>query len=249
MLEKIAINDNALKIRKKLGEDCESPINIFSLIESNENFTLVFHPMSDSISGLCIKDGENMIVGINSRLSLGRQRYTIAHELCHLYYHNDSTCYVCNKNFKSIKDNKEKEADMFASYFLAPYGALKNYVNKQYSNNLITIENVVNIEQYFGLSRLATLVRLNQEGYIDNNEFEDLSNYGVASTAQGLGYSCDLYKPRSEEKQKYTLGKYIKLTNNIFQLDLISLSKYEELLLEAFRDDIVYGNGGDLKID
>ena len=42
--------------------------------------------MSENISGLCIKEGKNKIIAINSNSSKGRQRFTIAHELCHYYY-------------------------------------------------------------------------------------------------------------------------------------------------------------------
>ena len=64
-------------MRKKLKEDSESPIDILALINNLKNSTLVFYPMSDRISGMCIKEGQSNVIGINSNMSYGRQRFTI----------------------------------------------------------------------------------------------------------------------------------------------------------------------------
>lgn len=161
-------------------------------------------------------------------------------------------CYVCQKKFDGRRSEKEKEADMFASYFLAPYGSFKKYVQchlERYGRKHVEIEDIIQTEQYFGLSRLATLIRMRQERFIKQEQFEEYQKVSVMSTACKMGYSPDLYLPTSVDKQKYTIGKYVRLANNLNQKELVSYSKYEEILLEAFRDDIVYGNGGELEID
>ena len=42
-----------------------------------------------------------------------------------------------------------------------------------------------------------------------------------------------------------TFGKYIKLAEELKSKEAISQGKYEELLLEGFRSDIVYGSNLD----
>ena len=92
MVEKITINENAITIRERFGVDEKSPVDIFGLMENQDELTTVFLPMSDGISGLCIRAGSNQIIAINSRLSKGRQQFTAAHELCHLFFHKDREC-------------------------------------------------------------------------------------------------------------------------------------------------------------
>ena len=46
-------------------------------------------------------------------------------------------------------------------------------------------------------------------------------------------------------KEYLTIGNYIKLTEKAFEEDLISQGKKEELLLDAFREDIVYNLNDD----
>ena len=55
-----------------------------------------------------------------------------------------------------------------------------------------------------------------------------------------MGYSGELYTPSSEDKSYFTTGEYIRKVELISEKDLISNGKREEMLLDAFRADIVY---------
>lgn len=243
MKEKIELNSEAISLRKKFGEDSYSPIDIFSLIHNNDDLTIVFYPMSNRMSGICIRDGKNKIVGINSNSTYGRQRFTIAHELYHLYFHENFKSIVCFKDLEMNKDPQEKEADMFASYFLAPYEALSYFIKDKLGKEKykIDVEDVVKIEQYFGISRQAILWRLVNDGYLNYENAETMKN-GIITSARSLGYDDELYTPTPEDKQYATFGKYIKLANELKSKEVISQGKYEEILLNGFRSDIVYGS-------
>ena len=86
MKNNIELNSCALDMRKILKEDLQSPIDIFSLINNLKDVTLVFYPMSERISGMCIKQSNIKVIAINSNMSYGRQRFTVAHELYHLFF-------------------------------------------------------------------------------------------------------------------------------------------------------------------
>jgi Zn-dependent peptidase ImmA (M78 family) len=240
MLEKIQINAEALDLRRNLGEDVYSPVDIFSLLNSVDDLTIVFYPMDDRISGMCLRDGKNKIIGINSTQTQGRQRFTAAHELCHLFCHHTITGMICIKeeNKKKI-DSLEREANLFASFFLAPYEALNSFIKNNFDQEL-GVKEIVTIEQHFGLSRQATLWRLIDDGFITYERAESMKT-GIVSSAARYGYNTELYFPPPEEKQYMTFGKYITLAEELREKSLISKGKYEELLLDAFRSDIVYG--------
>lgn len=104
MKENIELNAEAISLRKQFGEDAGSPIEIFSLLQNNEDLTTVFYPMSDRISGMCIRDGNNKIIGVNSTSTYGRQRYTIAHELYHLFFQEDFNSIICPMDLETDKD-------------------------------------------------------------------------------------------------------------------------------------------------
>jgi Zn-dependent peptidase ImmA (M78 family) len=240
--EKIELNSEAIILRKEFGEDTNSPIDIFSLIHNNDNLTIVFYPMSSRVSGICIRDGKNKIIGVNSTSTYGRQRFTIAHELYHLYFHEDFESVVCFIDLEMNKSPEEKEADVFASYFLAPYEALSYFISNklQKGKQELEIEDVVKIEQHFGMSRQAILWRLKNDGYL-SPEKADTMKTGIIVSARKLGYDDKLYIPTPEDKQYATFGKYVRLAEEVKTKELVSTGKYEELLLNGFRADIVYG--------
>lgn len=242
MKEKIDLNSEAINLRKDFGEDVNSPIDIFSLIHNSSDLTIVFYPMSSRVSGICIRDENNKIIGVNSTSTYGRQRFTIAHELYHLYFHESFKSIVCSADLEINKDPQEKEADRFASYFLAPYEALSYFIKSKLKKekNQVSLEDVIKLEQYYGMSRQAMLWRLVDDGYL-SRERADTMKSGIIASARKLGYNDELYTPTSEDKRYATFGKYIKLTEKLKDQNLISQGKYEELLLNGFRGDIVYG--------
>lgn len=242
MKEKIELNGEAVNLRKQFGVDSNSPIDIFSLIHNNDDLTIVFYPMSSQLSGICIRDGNNKIIGVNSTSTYGRQRFTIAHELYHLFFHEDFKSIACFTDLEMNKDPKEKEADMFASYFLAPYEALSYFIKDKLGKEKqeLNIEDVIKIEQNFGISRQAILWRLVNDGYLSTTKADTMKT-GIIVSARKLGYDDELYTPTPEDKQYATFGKYIKLAEKLKNNDAISNGKYEEILLNGFRSDIVYG--------
>ncbi len=237
------INSDAISLRKRFGIDVYSPVEIFSLLINLKNLTVVFYPMGDNISGACSKSDSQKLIVINSNSTYGRQRFTAAHELCHLFFHEQLGSVICPNSIEKTKDSQEKEADIFASYFLAPDEALKDFfLNNIKIKNIedIDISHVVAIEQHFGLSRMATLQRLIDDHYLTYEKAKTMRK-DVILSAQKLGFDKKLYLPTPDEQKYNTFGQYIKFAEELKNRGLVSNGKYEELLIDAYRSDIVYG--------
>lgn len=242
MLDKMALSNKARDLRERLGEDADSPLDIFAIVQNIEDLTLVFYPLSKNISGACYKGEDSKLILINSNMSVGRQKFSLAHELFHIYYDDEMVTRVSLSEIGS-GDKKEREADQFASYFLIPQYALKKIINNK-MNKKLSLDEVIKIEQYYGVSHQAMLYRLLDENFISKVERDSMQS-GIITKAARLGYDTRLYYPSSEEEKIYCYGYYINRAENLLEEDLISIGKYEELLLDAFRDDIVYGEDGD----
>lgn len=241
-IDKLQLNNQSLLLREELGEDSRSPIDVFTVSQRIPDLTLLLYPMGDRISGICVKDDGIKIISINSQTSRGRQRFSLAHELYHL-------CVEKNEGFSvsalspSSSNDTERNADLFASFFLMPSASLYAYVNKYNVNKkTISLDRVVELEQYYGMSRRATLLRLREEDLISPEVAESMT-IEVINSALARGYTPDLYRPSPVEEQKRTYGHYIKQVEALLESDKISHGKYEGLLLDAFRDDMVFGNG------
>lgn len=238
-MDKLDLSTKAQELRESLGEDANSPVDIFSLVNQIEGLTLVFYPLGENISGMCVRDNEISLIAINSTMSYGRQRFSLAHELYHLYYDDKSGFNVCSTKFDPKSEN-EKCADQFASYFLAPYKSLRTAIQKIAGKGPLSFQNVIALEQYFGMSHLAMFWRLVSEEYLSSNELDDYS-HGVISAARNIGYDDKLYKPTPIDSQRRTYGYYLKQVEELRQRELVSSGKIDELLLDAFRDDIAFG--------
>lgn len=241
MINKIELNSKASSIRRNLGEDESSPIDIFSLAQSIESLTLVFYPLGKNISGACFRGNLSSVIAINSDMSVGRQWYSLAHEFYHLYFDKDIISTICSSKIGGENEN-EKKADQFASYFLMPPAALYEAIQKfkNSSDRNLSIEEIIRLEQYFGISHQAMLIRLMEENEISSVDAASMQS-GIISIAAKLGFDVSLYKPSPEDKKRRVFGHYICQAENLLQADVISIGKYEELLLDAFRDDIVFG--------
>jgi Zn-dependent peptidase ImmA (M78 family) len=242
MIDKMALSNKASSVRKKLGEDNTSPIDIFALIYTLEKVTLVKYPLGEKISGACLKNNTSTVIAVNSSMSYGRQRFSLAHELYHLYFDEYMTSTICPSKIGG-GNQTEKSADQFSSYLLIPPPALYEKIQeiKSTENRKLAIKDVIRLEQYFGVSRQAMLCRLQEEGELSQSDAADMQKDVIISAAK-LGYEASLYKSTPEYENKGTYGYYIKQAENLLQSDVISTGKYEEWLLDAFRDDIVYGD-------
>jgi Zn-dependent peptidase ImmA (M78 family) len=238
----------AERIRKLLGEDSSSPIDLFALTNSINGLSIVNYPMGENISGMCVKGKHSNVFAINSLMTLGRQRFTLAHELFHLYYDNEPSTSICLKNI-GAGNEKEIQADQFASYLIMPPLALTEMIQKlkESSSGVITLNEVVFLEQYYQISRQAVLYRLIQERELSHQDAEKMRQ-NIIQSAINLGYDDTLYKPSPLNKRYRTYGHYIKLAEKVLEKGLVSRGKYEELLLEAFRSDLVYGEDIDEEI-
>ena len=118
------LNKLAIEFRSDIGLNQESPLDFFPVITNKlKNLTIVFLEMDEKISGACFKVDSQQIMFINSKHPKGRQVFTAAHELYHLFY-EDAAFTICNLN---SNDEIEKNANQFASFLLMPINALYSY--------------------------------------------------------------------------------------------------------------------------
>jgi len=233
------LNSLALRTRRMWNEDSYSPIDIFAIVNGwkEKKITIVKYPMSSRISGMCTKEGKDIIICINSTTSYGRQRFTLAHELYHVLYEENMKRVICDMSMNSDKSESEQEADQFASYLLMPYDALLEYEQDKEKWNL---EKVIDAEQFFQVSHQAMLRRLVCDKLLSNDIADKYKAITVSTEAAKLGYGKELYFQTDKSKQYFTTGEYIRKVEKMAEKDLISEGKREELLLEAYRADIVY---------
>ncbi len=234
------MNSTALAeiLRYDWGVESFASINIRSLVYNNlRNLTVLWFPMKINISGCCSKTKDDKVIFINTNHTIGRQNFTLAHELYHLLYEDIEDFIVCGAN---NNNQSEINANKFASTFLMPDSALYWFKNKNQIEDW-TLEDVIKCEQHYQVSHSTMLLRLKKINWINQKQFDE---YGadIIREAEKLGYDTGLYKP-SPENQKYaSIGELIRLTEKTYENEKITGGKRREILLKSFRNDIIHNS-------
>jgi Zn-dependent peptidase ImmA (M78 family) len=85
---------------------------------------------SNEFSGILIRKKDFALIGVNSKDSSTRQRFTIAHELAHFYLHRRKDTFVDYVKYRDNKESvkhspEERQANMFAAALIMPRKALE----------------------------------------------------------------------------------------------------------------------------
>lgn len=220
----------AVEFRQQNGFSSSEPIDPTTILLS-KGVNALFQPLSKDFSGVSIKTDNDMFTMINTAQSIGRQNFTIAHELYHLLIQEDFFYQKCNVGKFAKKDEHEYNADCFAAYLLMPEDGIiskipENELSEKKSR--ITLKTVIQLEQYFRVSRLAILTRLLDLKLIDRPLFDEY-RMGVIRSAKNYGYDDSIYIKTNAVK---FLGSYGELAKSLFDQEKISESHYLSLMMD-----------------
>lgn len=218
----------AIKFRNDAQLSRTEPISLYSVL-LNKGILTVFRPMSSDACGLSTmsRDKKNRYILVNSSRSIGRQRFTIAHELYHLYFDENPEPHMCFENYGK-KNIKEANADMFASALLMPSeGIIACIPDEELKNNQISLASVMRLEQVYCVSHQAMCYRLKRLKLINEARLLELLDISVARTAQSFGYSTKIYDDGDGRKE--VVGDFISKAKVLLDAEKISEGHYLEL--------------------
>lgn len=219
----------AAKFRSELGMGLSEPINVKTLIRKL-GVTAVYRPLSEYSFGIsCMSEGKRFML-VNSNSTRGRQHFTIAHELYHLYYDENPKPHMCD----GVAVGEEKNANRFASSLLMPREGLLAMVSKEeIAGHTVSLASVLRMEQMFGVSRITLLIRLKDIGLIGPTCLDKLKTIPVKESAQEYGYDLSLYESGNAG---LVIGDFGEKARLLFEQGKISEGHYLELL-NMIKDD------------
>ena len=140
------------------NQKIEYPINPFKMLKDEGIlFSLMDFKKLEGVYIPASSADDVPVVGINANRPITRQRFSAAHELCHHFRDADKqvSCPIGARN------SVEKFAEGFAAAVLMPINELRAQVNKRKQNNqYISLDDVLEIADYFGVSFQACLFRI-----------------------------------------------------------------------------------------
>lgn len=219
------IENQVSKFRQLIGVSDTEAVNLNSLL-LKYNVLTIYRPLSESFCGMSLKSGEKRFMLINSNNPIGRQHFTIAHELYHLFIEDNPRPHICWLN--SAKDDSEKYADYFAQIFLMPSNGVKQLIpNEEFLNGIISVGTALKIEHYFSVSHQAAVNRLSDLKLINRDQRNYLLSLSVKKTAREFGYNTSLY---DSGNKGLVIGDFGEKAKNLFDAEKISAGHYIELM-------------------
>ena len=138
---------------------------------------VIYQPYEEqSISGFLFRDSRRVVIGVNSRHSENRQRFTIAHELGHYFLHElgDGVVHIDKAFQVRLRDDsssqgtdiEEIEANTFAAELLMPMDFVKHDFNDIGFFDIEDEEVIRKMADCYKVSTQALHLRLGRLGYI-----------------------------------------------------------------------------------
>lgn len=167
-------------------EKCKvSRYGIIDLFEECERlgYKLLRYPLGeDADLGFVMKRDSDIVVFTNTCSRLAREIFTLAHEIGHIVLHLekvdsfiDDAITIAGRS----TDEKEKEANYFASCLLMPEDEVDKFLDLEIANfddRGLTAMDIARIMSEFNVSFEMALNRLSNLGKIDGNERAGLDN-------------------------------------------------------------------------
>jgi Zn-dependent peptidase ImmA (M78 family) len=229
-MNNLAVEKDAVLFREKNSFGAKDPIRLKSML-TNLDVITVFKPLGSDFSGMALKVVKDGIVSrfilINSNHSIGKQHFTICHELYHLFVQKEFTSMVCSTGKFDKKNKEEFNADYFAAVLLLPESGVKALIpDSELAKDKITLKTILKIEHYYSCSRAALLFRLIELSII-TKQFSENFRTSIKLGALQYGYNTSLY---SEGNKNLVLGNYGELAYGLYDNEKISETYYYTLL-------------------
>ena len=151
----------AARLRGRLGLGTDQPVEDVTELVESLGFPVERRPMPDGVHGMALREEVDgfaaRVVLINSDDWWGRQRYTAAHELCHVLY--DDQGQVVVERADPTQRKVEARAESFARHLLLPAAGVAGVVRaaKPPAGRAAAARIVADVAFTYGCSVSATL--------------------------------------------------------------------------------------------
>jgi Zn-dependent peptidase ImmA (M78 family)/DNA-binding XRE family transcriptional regulator len=194
---------DAQELRQRLGLGHGPISDIFTLLELELNVRVYVRRLDSKVSGLfAFDEAIGACILLNANHPLERRALSAAHECGHFISTRRQPEVL---HFNEIGNSREeKYADAFSRAFIAPSRSVKQkFIDVMAGSDRFTRRHVIILSHFFGISRQALVVRLEELGVVKPGTWDWFESNGGISNDQARQVLGDLEIP---EKRKEQIG-------------------------------------------
>ncbi|MEU0794810.1 ImmA/IrrE family metallo-endopeptidase [Amycolatopsis sp. NPDC005961] len=226
----------AEKLRDKIGlHDGDLPLKLddfASFVEAKLGIDVSFEPLSGGFDGMSISCDSFKLAAINSRISGVRQRFTLAHELGHIFAGDSQSLHV-DENIYGVRSPEERRANAFAAAFLMPSQCLKD------ATETATIDEdlIADLLGRYRVSLEALTYRLHNIGAINAAERDRIARMSSSTIALRSGRAADLQARNDRRFPELLLMRAIHAYTEA-RISIRPIAKIAQVPPEALLEDL-----------
>jgi Zn-dependent peptidase ImmA (M78 family) len=172
MIRRKLISQTVTRLLQEGGID--GPIVDVTALAESEGAIVVSEPEANDFSGFLYQSGKSApIIGVNSKHSPNRRRFTIAHELGHLLLHSkrgvhldQAVVQMRGEKAAAGTDEHEIEANRFAAELLMPQDFLQKDLASMGDSFADDEKAIAQLAKRYGVSSQAMAIRLSTLGLV-----------------------------------------------------------------------------------
>ena len=161
---------------------------------------------------------------VNAEMTLGRRRFTIAHELAHALFHSGRRKFFLSG---AAKSPQERFADRFAGEFLMPTEGVRRIMEEHGVGTRVSEPaDVIHLQRCFNVSYATALVRLQQGGFLSQEDYRAFQSVRPVALARALGYQIAQSEYSQDPEELGTgrfPGRFLRLLRRALRDDHISV--------------------------
>jgi Zn-dependent peptidase ImmA (M78 family) len=160
----------AREARRRYGLPSTGPVeDLLRLCERRVGVPVLIDRFdTEAVAGVLLRSrGEGDFIAVNADVHAVRQRFTLAHELGHIFMNHEGRVDLSRDVGGSASDPQEIEANYFAAEFLAPRDAIREWIDDEgLSRAPGDPEVLARLALTFGVARQTACYRLERAGLI-----------------------------------------------------------------------------------
>lgn len=215
--------------RRDLGFGDSEPVSSLRKTLDEKGVHVFIDSLDSKLAGLyAYVENFGYCILVNRKHPQARRRWTIAHEYGHFLFDRDRRGVDFVQPMKRKPEN-ERFADAFAMHFLMPGDGVQRRFHDTYrQKGDVNVGDVLRIADYYGVSLMAMVLRLESLGLIKKGSWDAIKQTGAR--VQDLRAASGVEKIEEKDTVEIFPDRYLILAVQAWSSDAITTSQFAKLI-------------------